>query len=181
MKILAFLSLLTFEGWSMDVSKYKGNVSEKTIKNYNKVEQYINYASDAYNVPRWLLSSLLFIESKFDNNARSYTGVTGVAQLTSSTAKHFGISKATISGQIHGMAKILRHHINNLPDTYTIEEKYELASLFYSGGKGNSTTGYWFAKKRHGSGVSVDSIVKYYRLETRNYLKSLRKVKGMFL
>jgi membrane-bound lytic murein transglycosylase MltF len=168
----------------MDTSKFKGNVSPKTIKNYSTVENSINYASDEYSVPRWLLKSMLFIESRFDNNRRSHTGVTGIAMITRTTARHFGISKATVESQIRGMAKILRHHFNNLPNNYSKYEKWKLSAYIYNRGKKS-----YFEAKKHV--ISTRKVVNYQTLisqliKTRGskegiqYIKSIIKTKPMF-
>jgi len=176
------MTLLAY-GDYMDTEKYSGNIAPKTIENYYSVESEIYYASESYDVPFWLIASMLFNESRFDDNAKSWTKVTGIAMITKAAAKRYGINKSTVAGQIDGMAKMLRHHFDNFPDYYNDHDKWTLSAVQYNSGKRS----YFNAKKSMmlrgitGSNITVSNILKFYRKQGRNYYKKVLKAKQMFV
>lgn len=153
------------------------------FRRFKEVQDLIEIYSDEYAIPKWYLSTLLYNESKFNPKARSWTGVKGIAQITKATRKQYGIGSSTES-QIKGMAKILRHHIDNLPDYYTDEEKYKLSALIYNRGKG----GYFESKRTllaKGIPLSYENIMsqisKTHRMkEGIEYVKRLIEHRHMF-
>jgi len=182
LSLLLFIGAIKLNGENMDTTKYSKAIAKSTVDRYTSIERSIYYASDMYDTPSWIISSLLFMESRFNNDSRSSTGVTGIAMITSSTAKHFGIDKSTAIGQINGMAKILRHAYDNLPEYYSDNDRWHIAALIYNGGK----SPYWKAKRRAtrrgitGSKISIDIIVNGYKNEARKYYHELLKVEKMF-
>ena len=182
--IVLMVSLLM--GGFMNVENYKDTILQSTVDRYYRVEPEIYYASDAYNVPFDIIAAILFTESRFNDNAVSSTGVTGIVQCTSALAKQYDVDKNTVSGQIYGLSRILRDKFDNLPDYYTDEDKWMICVVIWNSGKGNKKTGYWAAKRHYkslgftGSDITVKRILKFYRKEGRDYYQKILDARQMF-
>ena len=107
----------------------------KSFKRYKKVEHLISEVSAEEGIPEAILKSMLYVESRFDENAKSQTGVRGIAMITRETAQRFGINTSTSKGQILGMAKIWSDIMSKLDkEDYSLEERYRLAYFCYNRG-----------------------------------------------
>ncbi|MCF8227943.1 MAG: transporter substrate-binding domain-containing protein [Bacteroidales bacterium] len=100
-----------------------------------KISQYdeiIKEVSKKYGLDWRLLASLIYQESGFHPNARSWVGAFGLMQLMPSTAAMYGIdSTSAPEEQIAAGVKFLRWIDENLPDEITDEKerlKFILAS-----------------------------------------------------
>lgn len=71
-------------------------------------------AAAACDIDPILLSAVIFQESRFNPEARSYTGVRGIMQLTMSTADMLGVDRMDPSAAIMGGARYLRKIYNSL-------------------------------------------------------------------
>ena len=142
MKKLILLTLLSVAVHGYEELKIE-NLPQVTYQRYLKVLPYIKESSEINNIPEEMIATLLFNESGFDDNAKSWTGVTGIAQITRATAKQFNVDKSSIRSQIIGMGRVLRHHYNNLPTYFTHEKKLKMSALLFNRGKGV----YWRAKR----------------------------------
>lgn len=99
--------------------------------------QIQKYAKE-FRLPWELLASVAYQESKWDNEARSYTGVRGIMQLTEQTAEHLGVTnRSDLSQSLWGGAKYLRELINQQPKSLHPREKLALALVAYNVGSGH--------------------------------------------
>lgn len=71
-------------------------------------------AATANNIDPLLLSAVIFQESRFNPEARSYTGVRGIMQLTLSTADMLGVDRLDPADAIMGGARYLRNIYDSL-------------------------------------------------------------------
>jgi membrane-bound lytic murein transglycosylase F len=100
-------------------------------------KQIQKYAKE-FRLPWELLASVAYQESKWNNDARSYTGVRGIMQLTEQTAEHLGVTDRSDQSQsLWGGAKYLRELINQQPKTLHPREKLALALVAYNVGSGH--------------------------------------------
>ncbi|MDL2285349.1 transglycosylase SLT domain-containing protein [Desulfovibrio sp. OttesenSCG-928-F07] len=65
-------------------------------------------AAAAHDIDPLLLSAVIFQESRFNPNARSYTGVRGIMQLTLDTASMLNVNRMDPTESIMGGARYLR-------------------------------------------------------------------------
>ena len=85
------------------------------------------------NLPWQLIAAVAYQESKWDNEAVSYTGVRGLMQLTQSTADHLGVEDRTDPLQsIRGGAKYLRYLLNKTPSYLNFKDRLYLALAAYN-------------------------------------------------
>ena len=69
-----------------------------------------------YDIPWTLIAAVAYQESKWDNEARSYTGVRGLMQLTEKTAEHLGVEDRRDPHQsIQGGALYLNYLFHKTP------------------------------------------------------------------
>ena len=100
-----------------------------TAKQY---EDVIRQASEKYNVPAKLITSVIQHESNFNNSVVSQAGASGLMQLMPSTAKWLGVKNVfdpteNIMGGTKYLRQMLDKHNQNL----------ELALAAYNAGPGN--------------------------------------------
>jgi len=150
---------------------------------YKKVKSIIKDASIEYQVPYDILATLLYNESKFDNNSISYTGVRGIAQFTTATAEEYGVDRDDVVSQIHGMARKLQHDFLNTNQTWNVKDRWKITAFVYNSGKKN----YWQIKKKLISENKetsykniVDGLDKLKRKEGVEYIRRLKRNIYMF-
>ncbi len=123
--------------------------------------EYISKYSDKYNIDPFLVASIIRVESKFDEEAKSHKGATGLMQITPSTGKWI----ADIMGINDYKEEMLYEpetnisfgcwYVNNLKAQFNGNIKLALAA--YNGGSGNVTK--WLANKEYSSdGLNLDKI-----------------------
>ena len=101
-----------------------------TLREYK--ESFIDAAKE-HDLPWQLIAAVAYQESHWEKDARSYTGVRGLMQLTTDTAKHMGIEDRTDPLQsIHGGAKYLRYVLDLIPDEVHPKERLALALAAYN-------------------------------------------------
>jgi len=141
----------------------------KSFVRYSKVKDTIKEAAEQEDVPEELLATVLYSESKFNNNAKSWTGVTGIAMLTSATAKRFNVDKSSVRSQIMGMARVIKYNFNKISsEDYSTKERYKLAAFCYNRGMKH----YFLARKslrKNGKSLSYKSTMN--RLSKWKYCK----------
>lgn len=84
-------------------------------------------------IPWTLLAAVAYQESKWDNEARSYTGVRGLMQITTSTAEHLGIEDRKDPEQsIEGGAYYLKYLFKKTPKHLSTYERWAQALAAYN-------------------------------------------------
>lgn len=92
-------------------------------------------AAREHNLPWQLIASVAYQESHWNAEARSYTGVRGLMQLTTDTALHVGIEDRTDPVQsIWGGAKYLRYLMDRVPAHLNPKDRLALALAAYNVG-----------------------------------------------
>ncbi len=71
-----------------------------------------------------ILSALIWVESRFDQNARSPQGALGLAQLMPATAAALGVDAADPGQNIDGAARYLRQQLDHFHDVRLALEAY---------------------------------------------------------
>lgn len=120
------------------------------------VKPIIEKASEQYNIPTILLSSLIKQESGFRTDAQSPVGAQGIAQFMPETAKTFGIDPFDPNQAVNAAAKYLRSE-------WDYFGKPELALAAYNAGRG--------AVQQYGNKIPP------YK-ETQNYVKNIMAMAG---
>ena len=150
---------------------------------YKEVRTIIKDASIEYQVPYDILATLIYNESKFDNNAVSHTGVRGIAMFTTATAEEYGVDRHDVVSQIHGMARKLQHDFLNTNQTWSIEDRWKITAYIYNSGKKD----YWKIKgkirlenKETSYKNIIDGLSKIKRKEGIEYIYKLQNNIHMF-
>lgn len=89
--------------------------------------------SKTYSVPWTLIAAVAYKESKWSADARSYTGVRGLMQLTTQTAKHLGVTDRKNPEQsIRGGSYYLKYLYDKTPSNLVPQERWALALAAYN-------------------------------------------------
>jgi membrane-bound lytic murein transglycosylase F len=92
-------------------------------------------ASLEHDLPWQLVASVAYQESHWNADARSFTGVRGLMQLTADTADHVGVEDRTDPLQsIWGGSKYLRYLLNKIPKSINSKDRLALALAAYNVG-----------------------------------------------
>jgi Predicted soluble lytic transglycosylase fused to an ABC-type amino acid-binding protein len=123
----AYLSTLD----SRDTVKFIRSIRE-VLPEYRKA---FKEAALEHNLPWQLVASVAYQESHWNPDARSFTGVRGLMQLTTDTALHVGIEDRTDPLQsIWGGSKYLRYLIDKMPQQLNQKDRLALALAAYNVG-----------------------------------------------
>ncbi|QDK39133.1 membrane-bound lytic murein transglycosylase MltF [Bdellovibrio sp. NC01] len=114
-----------------DISKFFRSIQE-TLPNY---KQAFKEAASEHGLPWQLVASVAYQESHWDPEARSFTGVRGLMQLTTDTADHMDIEDRTDPLQsIWGGSKYLRYLMDKMPTFLNSKDRLSLALAAYNVG-----------------------------------------------
>ncbi|WP_253696443.1 membrane-bound lytic murein transglycosylase MltF [Bdellovibrio bacteriovorus] len=92
-------------------------------------------AGEEHGLPWQLIASVAYQESHWNPDARSFTGVRGLMQLTTETADHVGIEDRTDPMQsIWGGSKYLRYLWNRTPNDLNPKDRLALTLAAYNVG-----------------------------------------------
>jgi membrane-bound lytic murein transglycosylase F len=105
---------------------------ETTLPQYQSA---FKKAGRDHNLPWQLVASVAYQESHWNPDARSFTGVRGLMQLTTETALHLGVEDRTDPEQsIKGGSKYLRTLYNGTPRGLNSKDRMALALAAYNVG-----------------------------------------------
>lgn len=94
--------------------------------------------SQQYEVPWPLLAAVAYQESKWDSEARSYTGVRGLMQITEQTAEHIGLlNRRDPIESIRGGAYYLKYLFDKTSPEISTMQRWSLALIAYNIGWGH--------------------------------------------
>ena len=148
-----------------------------------KFQDYVEKWADEYLLDRYLVYSVIKIESGFDPDAESHAGAKGLMQLMDKTAEECNTKEGfgyNIPDDLFEPEKNIRvgcSYLRKLMDTY---ENMELAITAYNAGTGNVKK--WLQNEELSDGEGglvsipyeetdkyVDKVMKAYRIYTRLY------------
>lgn len=113
-------------------------------------EEAFKEAAAEFNLPWQLVAAVAYQESHWQEDARSYTGVRGLMQLTEDTAEHLGVEDRTDPLQsISGGAKYLRYLLDKTPSHLNAQDRLALALAAYNIGSAHLRDAQKLAEK-HG-------------------------------
>ncbi len=117
-----------------DLKRFRTNIVA-TLPTYKKM---FTDAAREHQLPWQLVAAVAYQESHWNPDARSFTGVRGLMQLTSDTAAHLGIEDRTDPLQsIRGGSKYLRYLIDKTPRSINSKDRLALALASYNIGFAN--------------------------------------------
>ncbi len=158
-----------------------GNGKEQILQKIYpiKYQDYVEEYADKYNLDKYLVYSVIKVESNFDPHALSNAKARGLMQLMRKTAEecnqkgNFGY---TIPADLYNPQKNIHlgcFYLRTLMDTHN---DTELAITAYNGGTGNVTK--WLDDKELTDGMGGLSDIPY--TETKNYVKKVFKTYEMY-
>lgn len=114
-----------------DVLRFFKSLREK----YPRFSKLFRESASEHDLDWRLLAAVAYQESHWNADARSYTGVRGIMQLTEETAQHVGIEDRTDPVQsIWGGAYYLRSLYNRLPEGIDEADRWALTLAAYNCG-----------------------------------------------
>ena len=177
-KYYAYLDLFDY----VDLKKYHARIDTRLPK----YEDIIRKAAKKFGFDWRLIAAMIYQESHFDPEARSFTGVEGIMQLTQDTAREMGIKdRQDVEQSIFGGVKYLRklygrHKGAKDPD------RLLLALASYNVGYGHILDAQQIAKERGvdpNSWASLEKILpllrssKYYKKTRYGYCRGTEPVR----
>lgn len=114
---------------SQDLAQFKKN-SVEVLPIYRKA---FKESGHRHRLPWQLIAAVAYQESHWNPDARSFTGVLGLMQLTNETATHLGIEDRTDPWQsIRGGSKYIRMLLNKFPASVNGKDRLALALAAYN-------------------------------------------------
>lgn len=136
-------------------SKWRG-LDENDLRVFFKrrlgvLPQFKNHFQKAaleFQIPWQLIAAVAYQESQWKPEARSYTGVRGIMQLTEETAQAMGVDDRVNPQQsIYGGAKYLHFLFEMMPTTISAGDRLALVLAAYNIGYGHLQDGQELARK----------------------------------
>lgn len=150
--------------------KYAAGYIEKTIYPLEYTE-YIEKYSEEYKLDKWLVVSIIWVESKFDSTATSSKDARGLMQVTPETGK-WAAEKMGIKNfdpqklyDPETNIKIGCWYVDNLRTQF--DGNLEVIIAAYNGGSGNVTS--WLKNKKYSD--DGETLKKIPFEETENYVQ----------
>lgn len=135
---------INYELSSFEYQKFAEH-TEARLPSYKK---YFKKYSSQYNIPWTLIAAVAYQESKWDEDARSHTGVRGLMQLTAKTALHLGVDdREDPYESIRGGALYLRYLYDKTPQKLHTNQRWALALSAYNIGWAHLRDAIHLAKK----------------------------------
>lgn len=129
----------------LEYKQFKADVRAKLPKWRSTFKKY----SEKYQVPWLLIAAVAYQESRWEEDATSYTGVKGFMQLTSQTAQYLGIEDREDPIQsIQGGSYYLQYLYDKMPDKITRFERWIQALASYNIGYAHLRDIHRLAKQR---------------------------------
>lgn len=101
-------------------------------------KKYFKKYSVEYQIPWTLIAAVAYQESKWNEDARSHTGVRGLMQLTTKTAEHVGVEDREDPFQsIQGGAFYLKYLFDKTPAKLNANQRWALSLSAYNIGWGH--------------------------------------------
>ncbi len=166
----------------VDLKKYHRRLDTRLPK-YRKI---IQKASEKYGFDWRLIASMIYQESHFDPEARSYTGVEGIMQLTRETANEMGIEDRRDPVQsIMGGVGYLRR-VYDLFEEASDPDRLLIALASYNVGRGHILDAQKIAKEMNlnpNSWAALEQVLpllrnpKYYKKTRYGYCRGTEPVR----
>ncbi len=155
---------------------FVGDGKEIILKKIYPVEyqEFVESFSDEYGLDRYLVYSVIKVESNFDPDAISNAGAKGLMQLMDKTAAEcnakgkFGYNIPRDLYEPEKNIKLGCYYLSSLMDTYN---DMELAVTAYNGGTGNVNK--WLKNESLSDGEGGLSDIPYS--ETKRYVEKVTK------
>lgn len=148
------------------VDHYDVSVLRRTLD--RKVPQYaqpIVEAAQAQGIDPLLLIAVIYQESRFDNSARSKTGVRGLMMVTQGTARLLGINRLDPVQSIEGGARYLRMIWNSLEEMDLDPwDRWFFTLAAYNQGPGHLFDAIKLSRARGGTGRTWRELKEVYPL-----------------
>ncbi len=141
-----------------------------------KYEKLFKEAAEKYNLDWRLIASVCYQESRWREDAVSYTGVKGLMMLTQNTAKHLGVSNRLDPHQsIFGGAKYINEIYNRLPKNINESDKIWFTLASYNIGFGHVMDVFELAKNSNKNPYAwVNAKPFFNQLSKAKYYKSTK-------
>ncbi len=137
-------------------------------------QEYVEQYADEYGLDRYLVYSVIKVESNFDPHAYSNAKAKGLMQLMDKTAEECNAKAGfgyTIPNDLYDPEKNIRmgcYYLSTLMDSYG---NMELAITAYNGGTGNVNK--WLSDAALSDGEGGLSDIPY--AETKEYVQKVKK------
>ncbi|MBE7024388.1 MAG: lytic transglycosylase domain-containing protein [Ruminococcaceae bacterium] len=166
--MIAFVGLLLYF--------FAGNGKEFVLKNIYpvKYQDYVERYAEEYSLDKYLVYSVIKVESGFDPEAYSRMGAKGLMQLMDKTASecnekgNFGYR---IPSDLYDPEKNIRLGCFYLSSLYEIYGDMELVITAYNGGTGNVDK--WLDDDKLADGKGGLADIPYE--ETKNYVEKVQR------
>jgi membrane-bound lytic murein transglycosylase F len=154
-----------------ELQKFEEHQNSRLPIYINEFKKY----SALYQIPWTLLAAVAYQESKWDQAARSYTGVRGLMQITEQTAEHLGIAdRRDPIENIRGGAFYLKSLYDKTSPQLTSMQRWSLALIAYNIGWGHLSDVSHLAEKLNKNPMSWNDLKTVLpKLEEEDYYSDL--------
>ena len=144
-----------------------------------KYEKIVNKAAKDYDLPPSLLYSLIYTESRFNPEAKSYAGAVGLTQINEQTFDWIKWRRGNTDDFVFEDVKnpevaidygafLLKHHLDEFEDV-------DLALCAYNAGRGNVIS--WLNSDEYSENTENGRKLREIPFsETKNYVKKIKEL-----